>query len=65
MSDFPKRSHWRDHIAVFLCNLILNTIATPWYRESLRQKVFAELAMAKYLKMKEEQEARNAESGGV
>ena len=62
MSGFPRTDTTRDKVAVFLCNLILNTIATPWYRDTLRHKVFAELAVAKYLRMKEEEDAN---SGGV
>lgn len=56
------RSHTdsiRDRIAWRLCNLILHTIATPWYRRNMDALIRIGLARARVLKRQhDELEAR-------
>lgn len=41
-----KPAGWRDRIAWFLCNAILRTVATKWYRQMIEGAIGYGLASA-------------------
>ncbi len=42
----PRPVHFRDKVAQWLCNVILNHIATPWYRKMIDGAIRYGLAAA-------------------